>query len=65
LTLTENLDEPEWSAERFLVTDNFYHLEVAGDNPEDVVNHLKGVILCAVGQRTVVPDEIKFFIERN
>lgn len=65
LTLTEHLDEPEWSAERFVVQDDFYRYEVTGCDPDEVVNHLKGVILCAVGQRNVVPNEIKFVIERK
>lgn len=67
LTLTEYLDEPEWSLEKFMVQDDFYRYEVVGDDADRVVNHLKGVILCAIGQRLTLPDEIniKFDIERK
>lgn len=67
LTLTEYLDEPEWSMEKFKVVDNYYRCEVTGCDPDEVVNHIKGVILCAVGQRLVLPDEvnIKFVIEHH
>jgi hypothetical protein len=66
LTLTEYLNEPEWSLERFKVVDDFYRCEVTGSDPDEVVNHIKGVILCAVGQRLTLPDEvnIKFDIEK-
>lgn len=63
LTLVENKDEPKWSNERFSATSDLSPFEVTGNDPDEVLNCLKGVMLCAIGQRKVIPDNVNISFE--
>lgn len=65
ITVFENLDEPDWSIERFTALNDFYRIEVSGDDEGRVLNEAKGTVLSAVALRHIVPDEIRFKVEKR
>ena len=43
----------------------FFNLEAEGSDEEDVREHLKGSVLCALGNYKKVPDKIEFRVSRK
>jgi hypothetical protein len=61
--LTENVNEPEWSYDRFVCIDDFYRICSNSCDRDEALNNVKGAVLAAVGMKTVVPDCVEFFID--
>lgn len=66
VTLTEDPDAFAWDLERFSARADFRNIEVTGCEAEAVIEHCKGIVLCAIGSYYKnIPDQIKFVTVRN
>ncbi len=59
--------EPEWSPKRIQGSCPMFSLAAESQSEGTVLNHLKGSVLCAIGMRPELPDEITvdFSINRS
>lgn len=62
LTIDENLDEPVWSADRYVCSSYLPFFTTCGNELEPLINAAKGIALSIVSSYTKVPDKIEFKI---
>lgn len=65
ITVVENQDAEEWDVDRFHVSSDFRSIEATSEDKERAINHVKGTVLCTIGQFDTVPDKIEFVIRNG
>lgn len=58
----KNKDAETWDSAQYICKSIYYGLEISGPTKESVMNEVKGIILCSIGQWQSIPNKIEFVI---
>jgi hypothetical protein len=60
ITITENPDVAVWDPERYSAQSNYLGITITHSNKAAAIEGCKGTVLCSIGLRPTVPNNIRF-----